>query len=272
MKILFDSMSSQVQVHDQTHTRLNTLLGAVSSAGYSRGDPWTASFSDYRKPLFQQLDGVDVLAILTHQWTSYPDLPPAIPPDVSFAFYDDDLKRIPEWVAAGHGLLLVSNHGAGPGEPPYWPVNDAVLAEKFDVTIVPAAFVGSGGSLAFPTVTGAPRPIVDGVREVVAHNCCGIGVTDATVIASIPSTARDGSGHGYSPDDYAFCVLKQWGDGSAIVAGNSGTAGDRGNRWPANGMIPAGNNLRFYLNCLGYLGGVRSPASVAAEVEATAAA
>jgi len=264
MKILFDSMGSQVQVQDQTHTRLNTLLGAVSSMGYSRGDPWTVSFSDYRKPLVQQLDGVDVLAVLTHQWTTYPNLPPAIPRDVSFAFYDDDLKGLPEWVAGGHGLLLVSNHGAGPGQPPYWPVNDTVLAARFGITIVPAAF-GGGGTLAFPPAAGAPPALVNGVDHVVAHNCCGIGKTDATVILSIPGTARDGSGHGYKPDDYAFCVLKEWSGGRVIVAGNSGTAGDRGNKWPANGMIPAGNNLDFYLNCLAYLGRVPAQGSAADE-------
>jgi hypothetical protein len=256
MRILFDSMGSQVQVQNETGTRLNTLLGAIGSMGYSAGAPWSFSFTDYTRPISQQLDGVDVLVILTHQRAVYPGMPPAIPADVSFSFFDDDLERIPGWVSEGKGLLLVSNHGAfARGEPPFWPVNDAVLAGGFGISIVPAAFMGTG-PLSITPAAGAPARIVSGVAQLVANNSCGIAADGATVIAPIPPGATDRSGNGYSPADYAFSLLKPWGDGSVIVAGNSGTAGDRGNRWPSNGKIPDGNNLCFYLNCLAYLGGV----------------
>ncbi len=272
MRILFDSMGSQVQVQNETGTRLNTLLGAIASMGYSAGAPWSFSFTDYRQPIFEQLDGVDVLVILTHQRAVYPGLPPAIPSDVSFSFFDDDLEQIPQWVSQGKGLLLVSNHGAfTPGQPPYWPVNDAVLASKFGISIVPAAFMGAG-ALSIRPAAGAPARIVSGVTQLTANNSCGIAADGSTVIAPIPPGATDRSGNGYSPADYAFSLLKPWNDGSVIVAGNSGTAGDRGNNWPSNGKIPDGNNLHFYLNCLAYLGGA-SPTTGAsfAEEEAGAA-
>ena len=39
MHILFDSLSSQVQVHRRLNIRMNTLLGAIQS------ERWTYSFS-----------------------------------------------------------------------------------------------------------------------------------------------------------------------------------------------------------------------------------
>lgn len=258
MKILFDSRGSQAQVQKQTLARLNTLLGAISSAGYSAGRPWTASFSDPMRPLTAQLEGVDVLVVLTHQRAVYPGLPPAIPADVSFEFPKKVLHGIREWVAEGHGLLLVSNHGGFNGQPPYWPVNDIQLAREFGITIVPAAFANPGSQRADPLVMvpaeGAPREIVHDVSTLVSHNSCGIERDGVTVVAGIPATAKDTSGNRYDPADYAFCVTKPWGKGAVIVAGNSGTAGDWGNRYPAPGMITNGNNLRWYLNCLAYLG------------------
>src|ERR1044072_2788634 len=134
MNILFDSMGVQVQVQNETKSRLTTLFGAIAAKG------WNYSFSNYQQPLSQQLSGIDVLVILTHQFSDAPGYPPAIPAGTNFAFPQADLLGIPAWVLEGTGLLLISNHGGFFGAPPYFPVNDTLLAQKFDITIVPAAF------------------------------------------------------------------------------------------------------------------------------------
>jgi hypothetical protein len=241
MNILFDSLGSQPQIQSITLTRLNTLRGAMASYGYSIGRQWSVAFSDWQQPLQKQLDGVDVLVILTRHFASYPGLPP-----------DEDLDAIQAWVEQGNGLVHISNHGPIlPNNHTDWTTYDAPLAARFGVTIVPAGFTGDGDLV----MTPAESPVSQNVSTIVAHNSCGIQAKDGVTIAALPAGVVDRSGHDYNPADYVYATTVEKGFGSVIVAGNSGIAGDLGNDQPAQGTITLGNNLQFLLNCIAFVGG-----------------
>jgi hypothetical protein len=257
MNVLFDSMSSQVQIQDTQKTRLNTLLGAMESFGYVGGPKMSVSFSDYQQEISSQLSGVDVLVIFTR----HPAQPSPIPAGTDFSFTANDLSNIPSWVDGGGGLLLISNHGPGGGNPTDWTIYDAPLAKAFGVTIVPAMFSNAnetGNPLDIvPAVpaTSPFAPVTSFVSSILAHNSCGVQAgTGSTVIAPIPAGCKDLGSHHYNPADYDYAVGVPWGKGAVIVAGNSGISGDLGNNDPAPGMIASGNDLRFLLNSIAYLG------------------
>jgi hypothetical protein len=253
MNVLFDSMGAQVQIHNATNVRLNRLYNTLKSLSYP------ISFTDYTKPISDQLADIDVLVILTHQFSQQPAYPPAIPNGTSFEFSAADLAGIPTWVQTGGGLLLVSNHGGRPEHPPYWPVNDIVLAQQFGITIVPASFSVSVSSLTamamFPPTNPPPPSGIGALQELQAWDSCGIAPGEGNVIYPLPPNAVDVSGMGYNPADYAFAVQYQYGSGQVIAAGHSGIAADNGTGWPAPGEIANGCNLTFLLNCIRYLGG-----------------
>jgi hypothetical protein len=254
MNILFDSLGSQPQIQAITLTRLNTLRGAMASFGYSIGKQWSVAFSDWQQPLKKQLDGVDVLVILTRHRATYPGLPPAVPPSTDFAFPVEDLDAIQAWVEQGNGLVHISNHGPMlPGNDTDWTIYDAPLAARFGVTIVPAGFTGEGPLVMTPA-EGAPAPIKQNVSTIVAHNSCGVQAKDGVTIAALPAGVVDRSGHDYNPADYVYATTVEKGFGSVIVAGNSGIAGDLGNDRPAEGTITLGSNLQFLLNCIAFVG------------------
>lgn len=252
MNILFDSMGAQVQVQNETSNRLNTLYGALTDAGY------TYSFTDYAQPVSSQLDGIDVLVILTHQRANAPGYPPAIPSGTSFQFPEADLTGIPEWVSNGYGLLLISNHGLLGHTPDYWPLNDIPLAAAMGITIVAASFTYNNelkNPLVMTPASTAPPAIADGVGNVQVWDSCGISAPNGDVILPIPPDCFDASGNNYSPADYAFAIASAYGSGNVIVAGHSGIAGDNnGITYPSPGEIGDGSNLTFLMNCIAYLG------------------
>lgn len=74
------------------------------------------------------------------------------------------------------------------------------------------------------------------------------------MIAPIQPGCRDLGPGSLNPADYSYAVAAPWGQGAVIVGGNSGLSGDLGNNNPGRGMIASGNNLRFLLNSIAYLG------------------
>jgi hypothetical protein len=116
VNILFDAMSVQVQVQQQSGNRLTTWFSSLKNLGY------TFSISDFPKPLALQLAGVDVLVSLTRQ-QAYPRGGPSGPisNDVCFSFTQGDLAYLQTWVQGGGGILAVTNHsnpwGSGPWSP-----------------------------------------------------------------------------------------------------------------------------------------------------------
>ncbi len=271
MNLLFDSWSSQVlyqqaapsypppstRAPKPTGMRLNTLLGAIKSIGLSSQAPWNVEFTT--PPITpEQLDGVDVYISLTRYQGA------------GFAYTQDELDAIEEWVGGGGNILLMSNHGGFPGNPDDdWTVNDAPLADLFGVKLLDYS-VQNWHDPPNPsnvmTVQYTVPYIANQAPWMTTHNSCIIDPENAgsyTPIVCFPS-----SWTAYSPQtgEYSapltpyFALLvpgSTSGAGSMIVMGNSGWIGDYGSPRPACGLAPYESNLMFTLNCIGYLGGLR---------------
>ncbi len=93
-----------------------------------------------------------------------------------------------------------------------------------------------------------------------AHDACIIQPPANFVpLVSFPpgATAYDpATGKTIPPPSPYFSILFQFYNGNVIVVGNSGFVGDYGSPKPAAGLITMEHNLMFFLNCVGYLGGL----------------
>jgi hypothetical protein len=240
MKILFDSQSVQVQQQELSKTRLNTLLGAIQSAGTSLGAPWTVTLStDPITP--EQLADTQVLVILTRNQSN--------------PYTSGELSAIYDFVSSGGGLLLMSNH------PPFME-SDQALAIRFGVTLSPIFISNptrqhvavnpmfmSGIASLNSALSG---DILFEVETLVSHDSCGIvPPASFTSIATFPPTAVVSSGT--PPPSPFFAIAVACGSGNVIIVGNSGIVCDNGNTTPSCGLVPYGNNLMFFLNCLRFL-------------------
>jgi len=266
--LLFDSWSTQVLFQrappgypphisqgdgapDVTGMRLNTLLGAIKSAGqagstWTPDQPWEVSFTT--PPITAaQLRGMDVYVSLTrYQGTG-------------FAYSSDELKAIRSFVEGGGNVLLMTNHGAPPGAPnDDWTVNDGALAGLFGVTL--ENYFVKGSSLVIDVLD----PLKGNAPTIAAHDSCIIvpqkGVS-VTTIAEFPAGWQAWSqATGYiAPPTKYFAVLAPYsakGAGQLLLIGNSGWLGDEGSPNPAQGLAPHQSNLQFVLNCIGYLAGL----------------
>ena len=266
--VLFDSMGVQVQVQNETNDRLTTWTSSLTSLGYS------LSYTDFSNPISQQLDGIDVLVMTTHQYfqaTSPPSPPPVLPDPIPswqcFSYQSVDLFGIPQWVSGGGGLLLFTNHSGFQSEPPpnnapYWPINDIALAASFGIATAFATFGTGvpGQTLMMKPTTEAPPAITNGVSSVQAWDSGGIffppfsGVGKGVPLVTLPSTGcSDLSGLGYDPTNFVFGALYPFGSGNVIVLGHSGIVGNQGTPQPSRGQIDSGDNLTFLNNCIAYL-------------------
>lgn len=270
MKLLFDSWSSQVlyqqkapkypqttDAPEPNEQRLNTLFGAIKSIGLSSNAAWNVAFTT--PPITsQQLHGVDVYISLTRFRSG------------GFAYKDQELDAIEEWVHHGGNVLLMSNHGGLPDKPQInWTVHDAPLAALFGVKLLNYA-VGNWNDPPHPSnvmkVQDAVPYIAHQAPTMTTHNSCVIDPKNAhsyTPIVCFPSswTAYDPTTGKYSPPPTPYFALLVPGRtpkaGSLLVMGNSGWIGDYGSPHPACGLAPHESNLMFALNCIGYLGGLR---------------
>jgi hypothetical protein len=260
MRILIDSLSSQVQVQFQgsltteqyypiPHRRLNTLLGAMVSGGASLypapGTEWEICYSC--GPIdATQLQGVDVFFVMTH-------CPASDTTDPAWQWSSAELSAIRAFVEGGGGLLLLTNH-------PSYMQYDAALAATFGVTLQNIFISGPGGWL---TLSGDLLNQADfgpsflfGVDSLAAHDGCPISASDPPVagcpftwLAAYPPDAN-------APADSYFAAQVTYGQGQVIVVANSGIVGDYGGTpAPACGGVASGSNLMFVLNCLRILGG-----------------
>ena len=245
--ILFDQWGTQVQVQQTMGgLRLNTLFGALKSAGTSTNVTWNSSIAT--DPITaDQLANQNLLVILTRASVTDKD-------NQKFAYSPDEITAITNFVAAGNGLLLVSNH-------PLFGVNDAVLAKSFGVTIDTTNFISmpglppkrpmmvmSGSNL--NTADSSLAPLFLGVDSLATHDSCGISSTlsTATWLATFPAEAKAPAGEHYG-------ITVPYEKGSVIVLGNSGTTADNGGVFRLScGTVTYGSNLMFFLNCCRYLG------------------
>lgn len=252
MKILLDGNSIQVQHQKQTSTRLNTLLGAIASAGASTRTTWTVQIAS---PITtQSLSGVDVYVDLTRN-TANP-------------FQQSEIDAITTFVNGGGNAMIFSNH-------PGFTAGDVPLAAAFGVTLQ-SDFVSNptvGGQTVHPMrMTFDPPPclttslagsILFEVSSLVSHDSCVIvPPSNFLPIAVFPPTAVV-SPSGSAPSSPYFAIVvtpTSTMKGQVIVTGNSGFVCDNGNESPSCGLAPYGNNLLFFLNCLRYLTAQTQPA------------
>ena len=271
MRILVDSFSSQVQVQLQgtpPHQRLNTLYGAMRSAGASLTKQWNHDGHDIKNPEWEvcfscgpiseaQLQGCDVFFVMTH-------FPEFLGPNPAFVWRDEELDAITSFVANGGGLLLMSNHTP-------FPQYDIALAARFGIVLqdvfITKQSPAAGGN-GYMEMSGDllnkedfSKSYLFGVDGLVAHDSCGISFASPspeleTWIAKFPPGAVVTSTGQAPPSDWYYSVLVPWQKGKVIVIGNSGTVGDSGGTpLPSCGTVTYGNNLMFVLNCLRLLGG-----------------
>lgn len=260
MHILFDEMSTQVQVQNETGARLNTLWGAITAKG------WT--YAQTSNPITpEQLSSCDVLCICTRLQYTQPGFTNPFPPNTVFAYLPAEIDAILQFVNGGGGLLFISNHG--PFDNPQQLADDQTrydraLANMLGVFIQPATFqyanqkplTLSGALLSTdPSLTST---VLNGVGSIVIHNSCAISAlpgTTLTPIASIPSDVGNVSPlcPNPVPGDFVYAGALAYGGGNVIVAGNSGIVGDATSDYPAAGMIDEGDNKTFIVNCLSYL-------------------
>jgi hypothetical protein len=271
MRILVDSLSSQVQVQLQgapPHRRLNTLYGAMLSAGASLTKRWGG---DQKDPEWQicfsvgpitedQLEGCDVFFVMTHHLSH--DVP-----SPAYVWTPSELDAITHFVANGGGLLLMTNHAD-------YQQYDAALAARFGIVLHEdfisnkATYMVMSGDLL--NKEAFAKTYLFAVDSLATHDSCGISFAPGadgkgTWIAKFPAAAVDRATREAPDPGRYYSVLMPWQKGKVIVIGNSGTVGDSGGTpFPACGMVTYGNNLMFVLNCLRLLGGQPQAGSLGA--------
>jgi len=236
---------------DVTGMRLNTLFGAIQSAGQSGStwkpdQPWKVSFTT--PPIdAAQLKDMDVYISLTRF-----QHPP-------FAYTNSELKAIQKWVEGGGNVLLMTNHGPTEKAPDDdWTVNDAPLAQLFGVKLENYFVQGSS------KVMSICDPVSGNAPTMMAHDACIIvppsGVTVTTIAVFPPDWKAWSKAKGtIDPPHPYFALLVPYNAkdaGKLLLVGNSGWLGDEGSPKPAQGLAPHQHNLQFALNCIGYLAGL----------------
>jgi len=267
-KLLFDSWCSQVLFQRAppsypphvsqgdgaptvTGMRLNTLLGAMKSAGqagstWTPNQPWEVSFTV--PPITSaQFHGIDVYVSLTHYQGT------------GFAYSSEEIKAIRSFVEGGGSVLLMTNHGAPPGSPKDdWTANDAPVADLFGIKL--ENYFVKGPSL----VIDVHDPLKGNAPTIAAHDSCiivpskGVSVTTICEFPAGWQAWSQATGYIDPPTKY-FAVLAPYsakGAGRLLLVGNSGWLGDEGSPKPAQGLAPHQNNLQFALNCIGYVAGL----------------
>jgi len=256
LRLLLDSRAMQTGVHVQDGVRLDTFIKAMEAAGA------TVAFSGDRLDA-DSVRGADVVLIPTRMAVDGNEYSPA------------ELTALERFTAEGGGLLLMSNHGDLPGRNKWDHTrHDRVLAARFDVDIQPAWFAQNERDLADGAEPGSltkfdanllntEHPIFaasdpqNTVRTVVTNNCAAISRgTGAPLVSLAPSMIDRRNGRAVSEHVFG-CALERTSarHGRVVVLADSGFIGSAGTTRPGPGLIEHGDNLRFVLNTIAWLGG-----------------
>jgi len=274
LNILFDSWSNQVMNQKQpcrypigvqypspTYQRLNTILGAMKSIGFSTGVEWKA-FCTKARVTREALEKMDVYVSLTRQ----PNIPQAPDQGIGFAYSNKELSALQEFVSNGGGILLMTDHGQFPEDTvPSFTESDSALAQRFGITLLNLFVTGTDMNYMLmemdPELPTEFEYLSYQVQGISAHDSCAIlPPITFTPLVLFPDAV---SAYDFALDEYVplpspyFAILVPYGAGNVIVVGNSGMVGDWGSTQPGPGLITLDNNLMFFLNCVGYLGGLR---------------
>lgn len=256
LQLLLDSRAMQTRFHVHDGVRLGTFISAMEAAGV------TVVFSEDRLDA-DSIHGADVVMIPTRAAVDGNEYSPA------------ELAALEQFTADGGGLLLMSNHGDLPGRNAWDHTrHDRVLAARFGVDIQPAWFAQNERDLpdgAEPRVLtkldgdllNADHPVFaatsphNTVRTVVTNNCAAISRGAGVPLVSLAPSMIDWR-NGFAVSEHVFgCALEGTPArrGRVVVLADSGFIGNAGTTLPGPGLIEEGDNLRFVLNTVGWLGG-----------------
>jgi hypothetical protein len=250
MRVIFDSSSLQAQYHLRDNHRLSTIITELIS------NQNIVIFSSLPELDDQELNNSDVLLITTRFPRNYST---------------DEIQIIRNFIIAGGGLLLMSNHAD-------WPSrnlkdlrqHDAKLAVACDIgiTFEPTFFrhfEDSEKTILSRKTLNKNHPIISGassgnpVRSVLTNTCCSIDVKVGDCIVSLSSEMVDKRNQ-YSPDGRCFAhaidgSLHQESkfEGRVVSLADSGFIGTDGTSYPGPGLIGHGDNLRFIINTIRWL-------------------
>ena len=249
MRVLVDGNGLQARAHAQDGRRLATFLALL------RGLPGCHVTLTPEAPLTAGLlQDQDVLVITTRKWQTSP-------------YASTELDYIAAFVRQGGGLLLMSNHGDVPGRHPLdMTRSDALLAREFGVEIENAFFADPEpkrlSEFCEPDLLRTHRIIrgaagEEPVRAIVTNNCCSIVAPDGAPLVRLTGRMTD-QRNGFSAQGRCFAVAlensAQVGKGRVVVVADSGFIGTAGTTFPGVGLIEHGDNARFALNAVRWLG------------------
>lgn len=248
MNLLIDSLGLQARVHLRDGRRLADLLAAFAARPGVHVD-----FSPPAALAAEQLAGQHVLMLTTRK-----------PTEADYA--EAEIAAIADFVRRGGGLLLMSNHGDIPGRPyPDLTASDARLAARFGVEIENSFFAAPewGRTVDIRAESLNPdHPVLRGeppehpVRALVVHNCASLRSETGVPLVFLPAAMIDHR-DGRTPDTRCFAVAldRDAAGGRVVVTADSGFIGSAGTTFPGAGLLNQGDNLRFLVHILQWLGG-----------------
>ena len=248
MNILIDSLGLQARVHLRDGRRLADLLATLATQPGVQ-----VAFSTPATLTAGVLKGRDVLMLTTRK-------------KADADYTEAELDGIEGFVREGGSLLLMANHGDIPGRPyPDLTASDARLARRFGIEIENSFFAstewGRAAGIREDNLS-QDHPVLRGiaaanpVRSLVINNCSSIRPGAGVALAFLPESMLDHR-DGRSPRSRCLAVaLDQCAPGGrVVVTADSGFIGSEGTTFPGTGLIAMGDNRRFIVNILLWLGG-----------------
>ena len=242
MNLLIDSLGLQARVHLRGGRRLADILSALAA----RPGIQTA-FSPPEALSAGPLNGHDVLMLTTRKQSEAD-------------YTEPELDAIENFVRDGGGLLLMSNHGDIPGQPyPDLTASDARLARRFGIEIENSFFASPEWGRPVEILKeclNQEHPVLRGIEEassvrvLVVNNACSIRPEGGVPLAFLPAAMRDYR-ENRPPASRCFAVARD----RVVVTADSGFIGSSGSTFPGTGLLAQGDNLRFIVNILQWLGG-----------------
>jgi hypothetical protein len=255
MKVLFDILGLQAHSHRFNNNRLGAIVDELKTSTDNFVD-----FTEQRELKSKDLENCDVL-ILTTRYR----------PKEQVKYENDEITTIYDFVDEGGGLLLMSNHGDSHTNPNDTRFFDALLACEFKVLVEKTHFQHPKGIL--QTLEGdnldSSHPIIQGspdsspVESIVTRNCCSLRARNYHRIASLPREMINvGSFWRNLPaqeDLFALSLdsssgLSPESKGRVVFMADSGFIGNSETKKPGPGLSNEGDNLKFVMNAINWLG------------------
>jgi hypothetical protein len=176
-------------------------------------------------------------------------------------YQESEIKAILNFVHAGGGLLIMSNHGDLPGKNRNdFTRHDRVLAMAFGINIQCAWFATPG---VLTQLSGqqlnVAHPILAGFREgeaaidsIVTNNCRAISANSDHWLARLSLEMVD-ERSSCAPGNLLFAHALEDGERRVVTLADSGFVGTQGTTQPGPGLIQQGSNSAFVANVIRWL-------------------